>query len=82
MSSKVIKGFQVLKADFYRITCLKIISPANINARKCLRNFWILSIEPHHIEQKIHHFNFEFDGSKNVCLHFTSQAKVTDGCKV
>ena len=35
--------------------------------------------EPHHTEQKIHLF-FIFE-AKNVCLHFTSQAKVTDGCK-
>ena len=30
--------------------------------------------EPHHTEQKIHLFNI--DESKNVCLHFTSQADV------
>ena len=35
--------------------------------------------EPRHTEQKIHFF-FIFE-TKNVCLHFTPQAKVTDGCK-
>ena len=34
--------------------------------------------EPHHTGQKNHLF-FIFE-AKNVCLHFTPQAKVTDGC--
>ena len=33
------------------------------------------------IQSKKNHLS-NIDETKNVCLHFTSQAKVTDGCKM